>query len=308
MATYNGAEFLSEQIDSIRAQTYSDWRLLISDDGSSDATLEIAVDYARRDERICVLESGKHFGSARDNFFFLMEQSDADRSFLADQDDVWMSCKIDLELRLMDELARETSNELPLLVFSDMVVVDEHLQVTADSFLANSGKGACTVELASLLVTNVVAGCTSCVNRALRSMIVGAPKTEAIIHDWWMALVAASCGKIAKVDEPTVLYRQHTNNAVGAETYSALERVLHFADSSEKYWASCRQATALGAAFSPHMQEGASETVRTHADEPIGSRLSTLLAMKRHRLFKKGVAKVIGQVAVVLLCARKGRA
>ncbi len=308
MATYNGAAYLGEQLDSIIAQTYSDWQLFISDDGSSDATVEVIQKYAARDARIHLVDDHGVCGSAKDNFFSLIDRSDADRSFLADQDDVWLPHKIEDELRAMDRLDHENSDDLPLLVFSDMVVVDEQLNVIADSFLVDSGKGRCTVDLANLLTTNIVAGCTSCMNRALRQLIADAPKAGAIIHDWWIALVAASCGKIAMLPEPTVLYRQHGGNVVGAESYSMLDRLAHFSESTTKYWDSCSQAVALAKAFGDAMDDRSRAIVRAHASEPNGGRMSALRNMHRRGLFKPDPIKAIGQVITVAFFAGKSRA
>lgn len=91
LAAYNGAAYLEEQIDSILSQTYGNWILTISDDGSSDGTNGIIDRYVSEyPEKLRRLRSGKHFGSPKDHFMWLIGQSDADWIVLSDQDDVFL--------------------------------------------------------------------------------------------------------------------------------------------------------------------------------------------------------------------------
>ena len=95
MAVYNGEAFLTEQIDSILRQDTDHWHLTISDDGSSDRSREIIQDYVGRNpEKIRQVISGQRFGNARDHFFWLMRNCEADYILFCDQDDVWHIDKV----------------------------------------------------------------------------------------------------------------------------------------------------------------------------------------------------------------------
>ena len=99
MAVYNGEPYLAEQLDSIIAQSFPDWELLVSDDNSSDGSIEIVQDYCKRDPRIHIVLQDEHYGSAKSHFMALTKEADAPYVMYADQDDVWDQDKISLTLK-----------------------------------------------------------------------------------------------------------------------------------------------------------------------------------------------------------------
>lgn len=128
LASYNGAPYIKQQIDSIMAQIESDWRLVLSDDGSTDGTEEILDAYVRQyPERMTRVYSGKRFGNARDHFFWLMKQSNAEVMFFCDQDDVWHPDKMQKMKAAMEQAQKQYGEKTPLLVFSDQIVTDGQL-------------------------------------------------------------------------------------------------------------------------------------------------------------------------------------
>jgi len=123
IATYNGARFIAQQIDSVLAQTYPNFTILASDDGSSDATLSILHDYAARyPERIRVLPSAKT-GNPKWNFMRLMEASTAPYVAFCDQDDVWLPNKLTLTMQTMQQLVARHGDKTPLLVFTALSMI-----------------------------------------------------------------------------------------------------------------------------------------------------------------------------------------
>ena len=220
MSTYNGGRFVEQQIDSIIAQTFTDWRLLIRDDGSSDGTAEIVSRYADlHRERICLIESnGENLGACQ-SFARLLEGADADYMMFSDQDDVWLPDKIELTLRKMKEMEEHHGRKTPLLVFSDVTVVDELLNVIGASMWqyqkSDPSRGK---SLNRLLLMNPANGCTMMVNRALRDNAMPVPP-EAIMHDSWVALVASAIGEIGYIPTVTLLYRQHGRNESGTRRW-----------------------------------------------------------------------------------------
>lgn len=220
LATYNGQKFLPELLSSILQQTHKELRIIVRDDGSSDGTCALLDAFAREDARITVLPSAGQLG-AKGNFSRLMEHASADYIFFADQDDVWKPEKIFLLLLRMKEMELVHGRRMPLLVHSDMQVVDVALKVLDHSFWHYSRLNPYySRSLNKLLVQNTVTGCSTLINRPLLDIAAPIPD-EAIMHDWWLALVAGAFGRIGVEDSPTVLYRQHGHNTIGAQKFAS---------------------------------------------------------------------------------------
>ena len=126
LATYNGEKYLKEQIDSILEQTYSDFRLFISDDGSADDTRKILEEYKNKDSRIQVFFQESNLGVVK-NFEFLLKKVESAYYMFSDQDDIWKAEKIEKSLNKIE-------NDNCDLVYSDLEVVDEKLNVTYESY------------------------------------------------------------------------------------------------------------------------------------------------------------------------------
>lgn len=219
MAVYNGSAYIREQIDSILNQTYENWHLTISDDGSTDGTDLIADEYtAKYPEQITRVYSGVRFGNARDHFMWLSENCTSRYMLYSDQDDVFNPEKMSRLMDAMQNAERQWGRDLPILVFSDQTVVDEKLNVIEPSLMRCQKQAFDSFDYHALLIQNVVTGGAMMVNRPLCSLAVQCRSRERIImHDWWMAATAARFGKIIYLDEPLSLYRQHGGNSVGAK-------------------------------------------------------------------------------------------
>ena len=220
MATYNGEKYLSEQIDSIIKQTYTDWELIIRDDGSSDGTTDIILEYVRRyPVKIrFIIDTGNNLGVSQ-NFIYILSHTKAEYVMFCDQDDIWLQDKINVTLNKMDETEAKYGADMPVLVHTDLKVVDKDLNIISNSFRRYQNldpfKGA---NLNRLLVQNTITGATVMVNRALADKIRLLPE-HCIIYDWWIGLVAAAFGKIDYVPSATILYRQHRDNVTGAKKW-----------------------------------------------------------------------------------------
>lgn len=212
LSTYNGAKFLAEQIESIQKQTFTDWQLLIRDDGSTDETPQIIQQFATSDKRIKFInaDNRENFGVIK-NFFTLVKFELADYYFFSDQDDVWLPNKM---ATMLDE-AQKYDQAKPLMVYMDLSVVDQNLVVTQPSMIQSQSHHANTTLLPEL-TENTVTGGVSMINQALASRW---QSTEQIImHDWYLALLATAIGELVYIDQPGELYRQHENNVLGART------------------------------------------------------------------------------------------
>ena len=224
MATFQGADYLPQQIDSIRQQTLLDWTLLIRDDGSSDATREILRRQAALDSRLVLLEEdGPRLGAAK-SFARLAEEAyrrGAEYLFFADQDDFWHPEKLDRQLTRMRQLEQSCDGPVPGMVYTDLEVCDAELHRIHPSFL----RYACHSQggpnrLRTLLARNFVPGCACLVNRPLLDFALPMP-SAAVMHDWWLTLSAAAIGRIAGLGEPLGRYRQHGHNASGSAGFWA---------------------------------------------------------------------------------------
>ncbi|NOT46609.1 MAG: glycosyltransferase family 2 protein [Acidobacteria bacterium] len=216
MSTFNGARFLSEQIDSILSQDHAEFRLLVRDDGSSDDTIGILNAYASRDRRVVRLNDELGNLGASASFFVLIARSEANLLMLSDQDDAWLPDKISRTLDRMNDLIEQHGNETPLAVFTDLKVVDENLEVVNESFWEYQKLDpSISRDWRSLLAQNVVTGCTLMINRASKSAVLPC-ELSGMQHDHWIAAKIAKLGHIGFVAEPTVLYRQHGANVEGA--------------------------------------------------------------------------------------------
>ncbi|HFI0143654.1 TPA: glycosyltransferase family 2 protein [Streptococcus suis] len=214
MSTYNGQQFLAEQIRSIQDQTYTDWTLLVRDDGSSDKTREILQDFASQDSRIRLIdvEETKNLGVIK-SFHRLVHYEQADYYFFSDQDDVWLPDKLAVSL----QEAQSYPTDQPLMVYMDLTVVDQDLQVMTESMIRSQSHHANT-QLVQELTENTVTGGVAMINHSLASLWT---KTEDIImHDWYLALLASAFGKLVFIDKAGELYRQHADNVLGARTLS----------------------------------------------------------------------------------------
>ena len=229
LASYNGEKYIREQIDSILTQTSNRWHLTVSDDGSTDHTGDILDDYvARYSDKIVRVYSGRKFGNARDHFFWLISQCEADYIATCDQDDYWYCGKIE---KVLDKLLAEENKcekEKPILVFSDQTPTDAQLNPLAPSLMRYQNQFFEYFDYRSLLMQNVVTGGAMGFNRALAVLAMQCEDTsKTIMHDWWLAVVAARFGKIAYIDESLGDYRQHGSNSVGAKDVRSLGHVLN---------------------------------------------------------------------------------
>ena len=214
LSTYNGEQFLAEQIKSIQEQTYRDWQLLIRDDGSTDGTRAVIEDFCRKDDRIAFInrENPQNLGVIQ-SFHNLLQYQDSDFYLFSDQDDVWLPDKIAMQLAEADKY----DSSQPLLVYTDLKVVDQELQVVHESMIRTQSDHANT-ELVQELTENTVTGGVSMINRALAQLWTGKEEHELLMHDWYLGLLAAAFGNLVYIDKPGELYRQHSNNVLGART------------------------------------------------------------------------------------------
>lgn len=238
LSTYDGQAHLKPQLDSILEQSVGNIRLLVRDDGSTDGTVAILDEYAQRDSRLVIISDEKRHLGAFLSFMELVEHSDAPYFLFADQDDVWLPHKIEALLARMREIESESGKGIPVVVFSDLIITDEELNVIDRSLwhFQQFNPNICR-DWRSLLAQNVVLGCAMMANASARTISLPYRLPD-MPHDQWVALTAAKTGRIDFIREPTILYRQHEKNHSGANSFDlgyALSRIPNFLNTIRVY-------------------------------------------------------------------------
>lgn len=221
MATCNGHAFLGDQLRSIFRQTWLPRRIFIHDDASDDATPELL-------ERICQEAPAGLQVSLRRNPSRLGVKQNFNQALLAlqrlgasawimlaDQDDLWLPTKIEDSLVALQMALEERGSSVPCLGFSDLILIDASGVPTGQTLFECLRIDPKRRSLDELMLCNVFTGCTMVFNRACFDLALPIPD-RARLHDTWIGLVAAACGEVIELPYPTVLYRQHTANVLGA--------------------------------------------------------------------------------------------
>jgi glycosyltransferase involved in cell wall biosynthesis len=211
LCTYNGARFLPTQLQSLAEQSWTGWRLIWRDDGSTDETPDILRRFAADRPAGQVVEhasSGRHLG-VFDGFMTLLDGVEPDEmAAFCDQDDRWLSGKL---ARAATLLAR-VPDDRPGLYCSRQTLTDGTLTPTGVSASLSR-----PVEFPACLVENVVTGCTALLNSNAVAALRAAARPRKSLHDWWAFILVLALGGDVIFDEmPSILYRQHGGNSVGA--------------------------------------------------------------------------------------------
>ena len=198
IATYNGARYIAEQLASILKQLSAEDEVVVSDDGSTDGTLDIVRSF--NDRRIRIVDGPQRHSSTL-NFEWALRNAKGEYIFLADQDDVWLEGKV---RRCVEEL------QMCDCVVSDARVTDSLLNTTSESLfqLMHVRRG----RLSNLLWRNGYTGCCMAFKREVLSKALPFP-TDIAMHDIWIGNVAAFCGRLRFIDDRLLLFRRHDATA-----------------------------------------------------------------------------------------------
>lgn len=305
MASYNGERYIKEQIESIINQDFSDWHLFISDDGSTDNTLSLEKSYQEKfPQKITVVENMTKKHGSKYNFFNLVNivlNEKYNYFMFSDQDDVWKKNKVSDTFNLMKQAKNNTS--VPILVHTDLEVVDENLNTLGNSFIKYRALDPRYKDINHLLIQNNVTGCTMMVNRPL---LVKALQFEDIdkiaMHDWWFALVASIYGEIYFLNESTIKYRQHGGNVVGATNVNSLafiiKRVVGKDHVKDTITMSIRQAQQLLISYNDISQEK-KELISRFVDIKRLNKLERIKFVIKSKILKQGIIQICGELLFV---------
>lgn len=208
MISYNGERFIQAQLESIISQIGENDEVIISDNGSTDRTLEIIR--AIGDNRIRILNfpkrregrnsfQSKMFNIAK-NMENALQAAKGDIIFFSDQDDVWLPERY----KKLTSLLKDAD-----LVYSDAIVTDENLQVISPSYFSIKSPSR---TLAGAIIRTPFLGCGMAFRRSVLDISLPLP-SKPVMHDIWIAIKAIMKGRIAFCNEPTLLYRRHNENS-----------------------------------------------------------------------------------------------
>lgn len=294
MATYNGEKYICQQIDSILSQTCKDWELYIHDDGSTDNTIAVVESYVEKYPNKIHLIDGKSTGGAKYNFFYMFGQVEAPYYMTCDQDDVWLDKKIELTYDKM--LTIENKADVPCLVYTELRVVDSELNTIADTMSGYQSLDCHKRTINQFILQNSVTGCTMMVNRALRDKMLRITDIDnTIMHDWWAALVAAQFGKTAFIDEPTILYRQHGDNSLGALGINKLSYIVRRVWQKKQIQESMRLGRLQAREFAKTYNLPADSLAVRYAALEGKSRRVRQRFYKENDMYKTGTMRRLGQ-------------
>lgn len=204
IATYNGEKYIEDQLLSILSQIGKDDEVVVSDDGSTDNTLNIINSIS--DSRIKLIHNDSKRGFS-ENFVNALKNASGEYIFLSDQDDVWLPEKYEFVLPLLKKYD---------LVVTNSSVTDENLNIIEPSFFRyyNSGKG-----VLKNIVCNTYYGSCMAFRKDILEYALPLPKSKEIGYDVWIGLVAEMIGKVFFFDKPLLLYRRHANTATSTESF-----------------------------------------------------------------------------------------
>lgn len=227
MSTYNGAEFLEAQLNSILHQTDKSWHLYVRDDGSTDDTVKILRKFARNYSQITFVNDHNitNIGVVR-SFMTLLKQTNAEFYMFSDQDDYWLPEKVAHTKKRMME---QPYDDQPVCVHTNLKIVDRSLNgnklmneaIPWHSFLKET-------------FNNCITGCTLMINQQLKEFIDfdSLNYSNIYMHDWWLGMIGAAFGRLVYLNEATILYRQHGNNVVGSSKKTIVTMLHRIFDQS----------------------------------------------------------------------------
>ncbi len=220
MCTYNGEKHIQEQLDSIANNSMNDWRLFVYDDCSTDNTVEIIQRHAcnHPENEISIVRNKTNIGAIY-NFLYASQviganMKDDDYIMFCDQDDIWKPDKIEKSYESMKELEKSHGIDIPLLVSTDVSLIDENKHLIANSYAKRNRFDVAHADLAYHVMENHVQGCTIMFNKELANCVKELPK-HVTMHDTWMATVAYALGHVQYLNIQTMSYRDYSNSVTG---------------------------------------------------------------------------------------------
>ncbi len=296
MGTYNGQRYLVEQLDSICGQTHNNWEIWISDDGSSDNTIQILKDYQTRlGEDVLHILAGPRKGFSA-NFLSLVCNKNLVGTYFAysDQDDIWHPTKLQQAVAWLNTVPKGT----PALYCGRTTLVNEKGNVIGHSPLFEKKP-----VFLNALMQNIGGGNTMVFNNDTLNLLQEAGEGINIAsHDWWTYLVVAGAGgSVFYNPNPTLNYRQHGNNLIGGNIgWSArFDRAIQMFKGRFKTWNDLNFHALLS--IKHRLTEKNTQVLMEIIDARDRSLISRLIKLKRLGIHRQTFSGNLGLIAAALL-------
>ncbi|MGL5972186.1 MAG: glycosyltransferase family 2 protein [Oscillospiraceae bacterium] len=306
LATYNGEKFIEQQIKSLFSQTYQNFKIIIRDDGSTDGTIKIIESYVSKyPDKVFLVKDQFKDKNAKDNFFRLLNYSDSDYIMFCDQDDIWLDNKIEITLNEMVKICNENGIDKPVLVHTDLMVVDEWLSVLKESFFIYQGLNKRVQSFNEALSQNNVTGCTVMINKECKLYLKDYINKNILMHDWWLSLICSCFGIVHFIDKPTILYRQHENNTVGAKENiktvnisNIYKYIKDIKKIKKNYLGIINQGEFFYNIYKNELEEEALIFLVAFSNLKKVNIFKKIYILQKYRFWKKGLIKNIGQIFI----------
>jgi len=306
LSTFNGEQYILDQLKSLKDQSYPHFDLYIRDDASSDNTFQLITNFiSKSNMNITMLPTTNNLG-AKNNFESLLKNSLQAKNYkyfmFCDQDDVWFNDKVLRSYEKIQQLEKKFSSIQPLLIYTDLQVVDEDLNVLGDSLWNDFHLDPKKNSLNFFAMQCTITGCTMMFNRKLAELSLPFP-TEAIMHDYWVGMVASSLGQMDYLDKATIAYRQHGNNVSGGADKFNLKYIIQkaskFFNNDEYYEVLGRQIIQSESFLLQHksyLTEDKIEILEAIIALPSVSFFKRIALIKKYQLYKQNTIRNIGLV------------
>jgi glycosyltransferase involved in cell wall biosynthesis len=293
LCTKDGKVFLREQLESIRRQSHAKWRIVASDDGSSDRTLEILEEFAKRWPEQIEIRKGPQRGFCQ-NFLSLATDPAIRADYFAycDQDDIWKDDKLNRALAWLQTIPRS----VPALYCARVKLVSGEGEPIGHSPLFERAPG-----FRNALVQNIGGGNTMVFNGAARELLIKAGQVEVVSHDWWTYQLITACGGVVHYDpKPVLRYRQHTGNQIGSQVrwVARPQRLRMLLSGRFKRWndANIRALKSVESILEPENRQ----TLEKFCEAREATLLSRLVNLRRSGVYRQTVLSNLSLIAAVL--------
>lgn len=297
MSVFNGERFLQQQLDSIKNQTFTDWKLIVRNNGSTDNTNNILQSFSKScPGKVEIIEAELTEQFIPVSFGDALLRSTAPYVMFSDGDDVWMDDKIEVTLNAMLKMQTRQKRGTPLLIHTDLVLVDSNLKVLSDSMWRSQGLDPERKRLNQVIMHSNACGNTFMFNSELRELVLPIP-AGCIMHDHWTTNIAAIFGQIGTLKRSTIKYRQHQGNACGAETLNIFNIIKKFSQIptikkriKEKYLFAQLLLERFGSRLNPEYIN----LLDSFAKFPKHNWLLRRILLVKHSLFMNSIVRNIG--------------
>lgn len=294
MATYNGAQYIKQQLDSLINQTYTNWKLIIRDDGSTDNTIEIVEQYISLHSNVSLVINKTKQKGAVSNFAALYalarKQQSGSYIMFCDQDDIWLPNKIKATMALMQNAEQQNHNK-PVMIFGNMqMITSEGVPIDEEMKLMPQ------LSFNRTLVQNYALGCTMMINNELIQIMEDIPLL-AENHDYWVCLIATAFGVTRYLEDSYLQYRQHNNN-VTSQGAGMKKRFTRFTSGFNKQIETFKKRMLMLQQFFDIYQltlkSDQRDMLLNYLDSYGKGRLHLIFAIRKYKIYKLGLLQNLG--------------